>query len=38
MSAERETALHDCTAQAGKMSQHTWGDHRSCMMQHSQQE
>jgi len=43
MSSEREKALRDCTAEAGKLRQHTWGDHqiqkyRSCMMQHGQQE
>jgi hypothetical protein len=43
MSGEREKAVRDCSAQAGKMSQSTWGahqlhKHRSCMMQHGQQE
>jgi hypothetical protein len=43
MNGTREKALHDCNAQAGKMSQHSWGDHqihnyRSCMMQNGQQE
>jgi hypothetical protein len=43
ISSGRAKALRDCNAQAGKMSQHTWGDHqiqnyRSCMMQHGQQE
>src|SRR5262249_15485922 len=36
-SSEREKALRDCTAEAGKLRQSTWGDHqiqkyRSCMM------
>jgi hypothetical protein len=39
----REQALRECSGQAGKMSQSTWGDHqihayRSCMHQHGQQE
>jgi len=43
MSSEREKALKDCTAEPGKLRQHTWGDHqiqkyRSCMMQYSQRE
>jgi hypothetical protein len=43
MSSEREKALRDCTAEAGKLRQHTWGDrqiqkYRSCMMQHGQQQ
>jgi hypothetical protein len=43
MSNEREQALRECTGQAGKMSQGTWGDHqihafRSCMYQHGQRE
>ena len=43
MSSAREQALRECSAQAGKMSQYTWGDHqihafRSCMHQHGQQE
>ena len=43
MSSERGKALRDCTGEAGKMSQHTWGDHqiqkyRSCMMQHGEKE
>jgi hypothetical protein len=43
MSSAREQALRECSGQAGKMSQSTWGDHqihafRSCMHQHGQQE
>ena len=43
MSSERAQALRQCNAQAGKMSQYTWGDHqidsyRACMAQHGQQE
>jgi hypothetical protein len=43
MTGAREQALRECSAQAGKMSQSTWGDHqihayRSCMHQHGQQE
>jgi hypothetical protein len=42
MSGEREKALRDCSAEAGKMSQSTWGvqqlhKHRSCMMQRGHQ-
>jgi hypothetical protein len=43
MSGAREKALRDCNAEAGKMSQSTWGvqqlhKHRSCMMQRGEQE
>ena len=43
MSGARAQALRQCNAQAGKMSQYTWGDHqidnyRACMAQHGQQE
>jgi len=43
MSGTREKALHECNAQAGKLSQHSWGDrqlqnYRSCMMQHGEQQ
>jgi hypothetical protein len=43
LSAQREKALRDCNADAGKMSQSTWGvqqlhKHRSCMMQRGEQE
>jgi hypothetical protein len=43
MSDAREKSLRDCNVEAGKMSQHTWGDHqvqkyRSCMMQKGEQE
>jgi hypothetical protein len=43
MSAAREKALRDCSAKAGKMSQSTWGTqqlamHRTCMMEHGEQE
>jgi hypothetical protein len=43
MSSAREQALRECSGQAGKMSQSTWGDHqihafRSCMHQHGQPE
>ena len=43
MSGQREKALRDCNAEAGKMSQSTWGvqqihKHRSCMMQRGEQE
>jgi len=42
-SSARQKALHDCNVEAGKMTQHTWGDHqvhkyRSCMMQKGEQE
>jgi hypothetical protein len=38
MSGERQKALEDCSKEAGKMSQSTWGvqqlhKHRTCMMQ-----
>jgi hypothetical protein len=29
MSGTREKALRDCNAKAGKMSQHSWGDHQT---------
>ena len=37
MRSAREKSLRDCNAEAGKLIQHTWGDHqvqkyRSCMM------
>ena len=43
MSGARAQALHQCNAQAGKLTQYTWGDHqidnyRACMAQHGQQE
>jgi hypothetical protein len=43
MSGQREKALRDCSGEAGKMSQSTWGvqqihKHRSCMMQRGEQE
>ena len=43
MTSAREQALRECNGVAGKMSQHTWGDHqiqayRACMTQHGQQE
>jgi hypothetical protein len=43
MNSAREQALRECSGQAGKMSQSTWGDHqihafRSCMHQHGQPE
>ena len=43
MGGSREKALRDCNAKAGKMTQHSWGDHqihmyRSCMMQEGHQE
>jgi hypothetical protein len=43
MSSTREKSLRDCNVEAGKMSQHSWGDHqvhkyRSCMMQKGEQE
>jgi hypothetical protein len=43
LSDAREKSLRDCNVEAGKMSQHTWGDHqvqkyRSCMMQKGEQE
>jgi hypothetical protein len=43
MSSPREKALRGCNGEAGKMTQHTWGDHqvhkyRSCMMQKGEQE
>jgi hypothetical protein len=43
MSSAREKSLRDCNVEAGKMSQHSWGDHqvhkyRSCMMQKGEQE
>ena len=43
MSSAREKSLRDCNAEAGKLIQHTWGDHqvqkyRSCMMQKGEQE
>jgi hypothetical protein len=43
MSGQREKALRDCSSEAGKMSQSTWGvqqlhKHRSCMMQRGEQE
>ena len=43
MSSAGEKSLRDCNAEAGKLIQHTWGDHqvqkyRSCMMQKGEQE
>ena len=43
MSSAREQALRECSGQAGKMSQSTWGTHqlhsfRACMHDHGQQE
>jgi hypothetical protein len=43
MSSERAKALQDCSKEAGKMSQSTWGvqqlhKHRSCMMQRGHQQ
>ena len=43
MSDARAKSLRECNADAGKTSQHTWGDHqvqkyRSCMMQKGEQE
>jgi hypothetical protein len=43
MSGERAKALEDCSKEAGKMSQSTWGvqqlhKHRSCMMQRGHQQ
>jgi len=43
MSSERQKSMRDCNVEAGKMTQHTWGDHqihkyRACMMQHGEQE
>ena len=43
MNDAREKSLRDCNVEAGKMSQHTWGDHqvhkyRTCMMQNGEQE
>jgi hypothetical protein len=43
MSSAREKSLRDCNVEAGKMSQHSWGDHqvhkyRACMMQNGEQE
>ena len=43
MSAPRAKALHDCNAEAGKMTQSTSASiqldmYRACMMQHGQQQ
>ena len=43
MSSAREKSLRDCNTEAGKLIQHSWGDHqvqkyRACMMQNGEQE
>ena len=43
MSSAWAKSLQDCNAEAGKLTQHSWGDHqvhkyRSCMMQKGEQE